>query len=203
MANTAPTKGNLMAARRSRALAETGWELMDQKRNILIRELVTRVEEAKALQERIDEAFRDAYDALEIAEIKTGGCEAALAMVPEDDTVRLRWRSVMGVELPSVSSDPADPDVLPYDLAVSGSALDDAYRKFAQVKAMLSELAEIELSVYRLAFFIRKSQKRANALQNIVIPGLDQDIRRITDALAEKEREEFVRQKVIKSRKNA
>ena len=203
MANTAPTKGSLMAAKRSRALAETGWELMDQKRNIIVRELVARVEQAKALQARIDDVFRSAYDALEIAEIKTGGCEAALAMVPEDDTVRLRWRSVMGVELPSVKSDAADPDVLPYTLAASGSALDEAYRKFAEVKGLLSELAETELSVYRLAFFIRKSQKRANALQNIVIPGLDEDIRRITDALAEKEREEFVRQKVIKARKNA
>ena len=202
MANTAPTKGSLMAAKRSRALAETGWELMDQKRNILVRELVARVEQAKALQARIDDVFRSAYDALEIAEIKTGGCEAALAMVPEDDTVRLRWRSVMGVELPSVKSDAADPDVLPYTLAASGSALDEAYRKFAEVKGLLSELAETELSVYRLAFFIRKSQKRANALQNIVIPGLDEDIRRITDALAEKEREEFVRQMVIKARKN-
>ena len=200
MANTAPTKGNLMAAKRSRALAETGWELMDQKRNILIRELVTRVDRAQELQTRIDEAFRAAYDALEIAEIETGDCEAALAMVPEDDTVRLRWRSVMGVELPSVSSEAADPDVLPYGLSVSDSALDVAYRKFTAVKELLAELAETELSVYRLAFFIRKSQKRANALQNIVIPGLDGDIRRITDALAEKEREEFVRQKVIKAR---
>ena len=203
MANAAPTKGNLMAAKRSRALAETGWELMDQKRNILIRELVSLVERANALQARIDEAFKTAYDALEIAQIRSGRCEAAIAMVPEDDSVRLRWRSVMGVELPSVTSEPADPDQLPYALSISGSALDEAYCRFAEVKGLLAELAETELSVYRLAFFIRKSQKRANALQNIVIPGLDQDIRRITDALAEKEREEFVRQKVIKARNNA
>ena len=201
MANTAPTKGNLMAAKRSRALAETGWELMDQKRNILIRELVTLVDRAKALQGEIDQAFQTAYEALEIAEIRSGGVTAAVSMVPEDDGVRLLWRSVMGVELPAVKDHNADPDVLPYALTVSGSALDEAYRRFTAVKALLAELAETEVAVYRLAFAIRKSQKRANALQNIVIPGLDSDIRRMTDALAEKEREEFVRQKVIKSRK--
>jgi V/A-type H+-transporting ATPase subunit D len=79
--------------------------------------------------------------------------------------------------------------------------LDGAYRKFTRVKALLAELAETEITVYRLAFAIQKSQKRANALENIVIPGLDLDIQRIDQALAEKEREEFVRQKVIKARK--
>ena len=201
MASTAPTKGNLMAAKRSRTLAETGWELMDQKRNILIRELVARVDRARALQEQIEREFQEAYAALALAEITAGGdCADAVAMVPEDDSVRLRWRSVMGVELPMVSDTATDPNALPYTLAGTSSALDEAYRQFADVKALLAELAETETAVYRLAFFIRKSQKRANALQNIVIPGLDQDIRRITEALAEKEREEFVRQKVIKAR---
>ena len=60
------------------------------------------------------------------------------------------------------------------------------------------ELAEVENSVYRLATAVNKTQKRANALQNIVIPGLDGTIRFITDALEEKEREEFARLKVIK-----
>ena len=59
----------------------------------------------------------------------------------------------------------------------------------------------METSIYRLAVAIRKTQKRANALQNIVIPGLDGTIRVITDALEEKEREEFVRLKVIKRTK--
>jgi V/A-type H+-transporting ATPase subunit D len=201
MAVTAPTKGNLMAARRSRALAENGWELMDKKRNILIRELMARVERAKALQAEIDSVFQSAYGALALAEIDCPDCAAAAAMVPEDDSLKLRWRSVMGVEIPAVSSDEDSRDALPYGLAQSSSALDSAYRCFTQVKALLAELAETEITVYRLGFAIQKSQKRANALENIVIPGLDLDIQRIDQALAEKEREEFVRQKVIKARK--
>ncbi|MEG1108627.1 MAG: V-type ATP synthase subunit D, partial [Oscillospiraceae bacterium] len=64
------------------------------------------------------------------------------------------------------------------------------------------ELAELENSIYRLAYFIKKAQKRANALHNIVIPGLDADIVKISDELEEKEREEFVRLKVIKAQKS-
>ena len=64
-------------------------------------------------------------------------------------------------------------------------------------------LAEVENSVYRLANAIRKSQKRANALKNIVIPEFEHNIKFITDALEEKEREEFSRQKVIKRNKDS
>ena len=201
MAQTAPTKGNLMAAKRSRALAENGWELMDQKRNILIRELMGRIDRATELQELIGDTFREAYDALAIARIAGGDCSAAVESLPEDESVRLLWRSVMGVEIPTVVSDPMDREEIPYALGVSSSALDEAYRKFALVKELLAELAETENAVYRLACAIEKSRKRANALENIVIPGLDADIARIADALAEKEREEFVRRKVIKARK--
>lgn len=201
MAQTAPTKGNLMAAKRSRALAENGWEMMDQKRNILIRELMGRIDRATELQELIGDTFREAYDALAIARIAGGDCSAAVESLPEDESVRLLWRSVMGVEIPTVVSDPMDREEIPYALGVSSSALDEAYRKFALVKELLAELAETENAVYRLAFAIEKSRKRANALENIVIPGLDADIARIADALAEKEREEFVRRKVIKARK--
>ena len=201
MANTAPTKGNLMAAKRSRALATTGWELMDKKRNILTRELMDRMDRAARLQAEIDETFNAAYAALEMAEIASGGVTGAVASVAEDDSVRLRWRSVMGVEIPEVESDAVDGEELPYALVGSSSALDEAYRRFVEVKGLLAELAETENAVYRLAYAIEKSRKRANALQNIVIPGLDTDIQRISDSLAEKEREEFVRRKVIKARK--
>lgn len=200
MAISAPTKGNLMAAKRSRALAENGWELMDKKRNILIRELMSLLERVRSLQKEIDESFFAAYEALALAELD-GECEKAATSVPEENSVRLRWRSVMGVELPTVTDDEPEMSLLPYALADSSSALDEAYRRFTRVRSLLSDMAEVESAVYRLAFAIQKSQKRANALQNIVIPGFDRDIARIGDALAEKEREEFVRQKVIKARK--
>lgn len=201
MAQSAPTKGNLNAAKRSRALAETGYELMDRKRNILIREIMGLMDEAEDLQERIDTTFSEAYASMRLAEISMGGsAENGAGAVPIDNSFELRFRSVMGVELPKVSSTPQISSGPPYGLAFTSSDLDDAYFKFAEVKELICELAEVENCIYRLAYAIKKAQKRANALQNIVIPDLDSEISRISDALEEKEREEFVRLKVVKGR---
>ena len=202
MAQTAPTKGNLNAAKRSRALADNGYELMDRKRNILIREIMELMDEAEDLQERIDSTFSEAYASMRLAEISMGGsAQSGANAVPIDDSFSIRFRSVMGVELPVVSAEPEEPSGPPYGLAFTSSDLDDAYFKFAEVKELIRELAETENCIYRLAYAIKKAQKRANALQNIVIPGLDSAIARISDALEEKEREEFVRLKVVKGRK--
>lgn len=201
MAQTAPTKGNLNAAKRSRALADNGYELMDRKRNILIREIMELMDEAEDLQERIDSTFSEAYASMRLAEISMGGsAQSGANAVPIDDSFSIRFRSVMGVELPVVSAEPEEPSGPPYGLAFTSSDLDDAYFKFAEVKELIRELAETENCIYRLAYAIKKAQKRANALQNIVIPGLDSAIARISDALEEKEREEFVRLKVVKAR---
>lgn len=201
MAQTAPTKGNLNAAKRSRALADNGYELMDRKRNILIREIMDLMDEAESLQGRIDSTFSEAYASMRLAEISMGGsAESGANAVPIDDSFGIRFRSVMGVELPVVTAEPAEPSGPPYGLAFTSSDLDDAYFKFAEVKGLIRELAETENCIYRLAYAIKKAQKRANALQNIVIPGLDSEIARISDALEEKEREEFVRLKVVKGR---
>lgn len=201
MAQTAPTKGNLNAAKRSRALADNGYELMDRKRNILIREIMELMDEAEDLQERIDSTFSEAYASMRLAEISMGGsAQSGANAVPIDDSFSIRFRSVMGVELPVVSAEPEEPYGPPYGLAFTSSDLDDAYFKFAEVKELIRELAETENCIYRLAYAIKKAQKRANALQNIVIPGLDSEIARISDALEEKEREEFVRLKVVKAR---
>ena len=201
MANLPPTKGNLIAVKRSRELAETGFDLMDKKRNILIHELMTLIDSASELQNRIDQTFTEAYHAMRLASISMGGFEDVAAAMPIDSSVRVRYRSVMGVELPTVTATPADTSVLPYGFLGTTSALDDAYKKFIKVKELTLELAELENGIYRLAYYIKKAQKRANALHNIVIPNLDSDVVRIGEALEEKEREEFVRLKVIKAKK--
>lgn len=203
MAQSAPTKGNLNAAKRSRALADNGYELMDRKRNILIREIMDLIDEAESLQQRINSTFSEAYASMRLAEISMGGsAESGANVVPIDDSFSIRFRSVMGVELPVVNAVPEEPSGPPYGLAFTSSDLDDAYFKFAEVKDLIRELAETENCIYRLAYAIKKAQKRANALQNIVIPGLNAEISRISDALEEKEREEFVRLKVVKARED-
>jgi len=191
-----------MASKRSRELAKTGFELMDKKRNILVREIMSLIDKAAELQSQIDSVFSEAYQALSIANITLGKCNRIAEAVEPDKSVSIRYRSVMGVEIPSIST--AEPKLsLPYGFIGTNSALDEAYIKFHRVKKLILDLAETENTIYRLAYNIKKTQKRANALENIVIPNFDNTIRSISDTLEEKEREEFVRLKVLKEKTRA
>ncbi len=196
------TKGNLIIAKNTLSLAKTGYGLLDKKRNILIREMMELIDAASALQNRIEDTFRTAYSALEQANIDIGidAVDNIGLAVEVEDSLEIKFRSVMGVEIPIVIMDekPLKPD---YGMKNTGSSLDEAFKRFAEVKKMTKQLAQIETSVYRLADSIKKTQKRANALKNIVIPQYEEETKNIQNALDEKEREEFSRLKVIKSQK--
>ena len=196
--NTFPTKGNLILAKNSLALAKQGYELMDKKRNILIRELMSLIDEADNIQKEILKTNETAYRALEQANIELGinyVMESASA-VPVEDSINIKSRSIMGVEIPRIDFD--NDGIAPtYSFYGSTESLDKARASFAKVKALSIELASIENSAYRLATNVKKTQKRANALQNITIPKFTELVKSISNALEEKEREEYTRLKVI------
>lgn len=195
-----PTKGNLINTKRSLSLAHLGFELLDRKRNILIREMMELIDRAQATQDIIDRTFSEAYFALQQANVSLGICEEIASSIEIEEGVSISYRSVMGIELPTVSLD-TRLEPIPYGFEGSDSLLDTAYIKFHAVKRLTVQLAEIENSAYRLANAIKKTQKRANALKNIIIPQLEETARFITDALEEREREEFSRLKTIKKQK--
>lgn len=195
-----PTKGNLLKAKRSLRQAKMGYELMDRKRNILIREMVELTDEAKLLRESIDGTYTAAYKALQRANISMGVVSDIAKTFPVDSSLKLNVRSVMGVELPKLSAEKQEYE-LHYGMHRTNSAFDEAYICFSKAKEITVKLAETENSIYRLAIAIKKTQKRANALKNIMIPKFENTVRFITNALEEKEREEFSRQKVIKKAK--
>ncbi len=194
------TKGNLITSRRSLLQARLGYELMDRKRNILIREMVSLSDRAMALKGSLESTFVEAYAALQTANITSGLIAEQASRIPEDRSISVSFRSVMGVELPSVSGGNSAPE-LSYSISDTNTPFDRAYAAFRRAKEMSVTLAEIENSVYRLSVAIRKTQKRANALKNILIPRYQEQVKFITNALEEKEREEFSRQKVIKATK--
>ncbi len=198
-----PTKGNLMATKKSLELAKNGFELLDRKRNILVRELMALIDHASKIQNKIDSTYSSAYLALQKANITLGICDELSNTIKEDNSLELSYRSVMGVEIPivSISDEKEESSGVPYGLYSSNSMLDEAYLKFIEVKKLTADLAEIENSVYRLADAIKKTQKRANALKNIMIPRFEETVKFITDSLDEKDREEFSRLKVIKNSK--
>ncbi len=197
-ARVSPTKGNLMKIKKSLELAKVGYDLLDRKRNILIRETMGLIDSAADIRSRIAESYRVAYQALEEANMSMGIVDEFAAFVPLENGLTISSRSVMGVELPTVSLDPVPTDNY-FGFRRTTAKLDEAYRRFNEVKQLTAELAQTENSVYRLATGIKKAQKRANALENIIIPRFEEQVKTITAALDEKDREEFSRLKVIKS----
>ena len=195
-----PTKGNLIAMKKSLQLANLGYNLMDQKRNVLIKEMMTLLDDVKIIRDQITSSYQEAYDALQEANISMGLISSIVNSTPEDYGISIAYRSVMGVEIPKISYN-QQPLKMTYDIERSNSKVDYAYNCFYRVKQLTVLLAEVENSVYRLANTIRKTQKRANALKNISIPRFESTIKVISGALEEKEREEFTRQKVIKEMK--
>lgn len=201
--NSFPTKGNLILAKNSLALARQGYVLMDKKRNILIRELMELIDQAKDIQSEIDVTFREAYAALQKANIELGinYVQEISASIPIETGIRIKSRSIMGTEIPLVQHEET-PMSLTYAYYSTKESLDEARARFEKVKELTIKLSMVENSAYRLANNIKKTQKRANALKNITIPTYDTLTKNITNALEEKEREEFTRLKIIKRNKS-
>ena len=200
-AAVSPTKANLMSAKKSLALAKIGYSLLDRKRNILVRETMGLIDSAKDIQGQIDRSFQEAYKALENANITLGLCDELASAIPIENSLSISSRSVMGVEIPTVTLDPTSQMKNYYGFYSTNSLLDEAYFKFDRVKKLTAQLLEIENSVYRLASAISKTQKRANALKNIVIPRFKSQVSTISESLEEKELEEHSRLKMIKKQK--
>lgn len=198
-----PTKGNLILAKNSLVLSRQGYELMDRKRNILIRELMQLIDQAKDIQSQIDTTFTQAYRALQKANMEIGisNVQTISFTVPEENSIRIKTRSIMGTEIPLVEYDKDESNQPTYAFYSTRESLDQARWEFLKVKELTIRLSMVENSAYRLAANIKKTQKRANALKNITIPHYEALVKDISNALEEKEREEFTRLKVIKRMK--
>ena len=192
-----PTKGNLMRLNARLKLATKGYELMDRKRNILVREMMSILNEVKELRKTITTKFKTAYKALQDANITLGIVSDISKSIPVNDGLSIKYRSVMGVEIPKVSHE-AEHIRLTYGFGATNTKFDYAYKTLLELRTMIVTLAEIDNATYRLANAIRKTRKRANALNQIVLPQLTSDIKFIKDTLEEREREAFSRQKMIK-----
>lgn len=194
-----PTKGNLIATKKSLELAKNGFFLLDKKRNVLIKEMTSLVDDVRLLRDQITTTYQKAYEALEEANISMGIIFDLAKTTPVDTGIQVVYRSVMGVEIPKIVYKNEIKKTI-FDLERTNSKVDVVYQYFNEAKELTVLLAQVENSVCRVANAIVKTKKRANALANVTIIDLESTVKLISDSLEEKEREEFSRQKVIKER---
>ncbi|MCL4206499.1 MAG: V-type ATP synthase subunit D [Pirellulaceae bacterium] len=199
--NVAPTKSSYLELSRQLDSAKEGYDLLDQKRQILVYELMSRLGRARDAERRLNAAVAPAHEALREAVLDVGSAgvdRASLAVVFEHQ-VELSQQNLMGIRLPTVTAQPAELSVQ-FGFGGTSAQTDTAMRKFIEVLPLLAELAELENSVIRLARELRKTQRRCNALSKVFIPDYSETIDYILSNLEERERESFIIQKMIKDR---
>ncbi len=195
----APTRSNLFRVKRELALAREGYELLDEKREALIMEVMGMVQDAEAGVEEMNRRFAAAYKALRLARVSVGTEKlewTALSALSEPQ-VRIAQRSIMGVTVPIVEMSREAPP-LQYGLGDTTASLDEAVKRFRDLLPYVCQMAETLTAIWRLTREIRKTQRRVNALSNIFIPRYQTTLKFIEEALEEKERDEHFRMKRIK-----
>lgn len=194
----APTQSNLLKIKKKLKVAREGYDLLDEKREVMIMELMRNVRGFKEMEEEVTKKLEEAYSSLERASVsmerksmKNFGSGGGM---PEID---VRMRSVMGIPVPDLVIDIPEKK-LQASLDSTNEYFDDAFVKFREIIDLIARWAAKEVLIWRLGSEISKTQKRVNALENIFIPEYEKDIKRIEESLEEEEREEFYRRKKLK-----
>ena len=199
--NVAPTKSSYLELSDQLDAAKEGFELLDQKRQILVFELMSRLGRARDAERRVAEALERAFAALRSAMMDVGSpaVDRATLAVALDHQIELSQQNLMGIRLPTVTALPAALSVQ-FGIGGTSAQTDTAMKRFVEALPLLAELAELENSVIRLARELRKTQRRCNALSKVFIPDYSETIDYILSSLEERERESFIIQKMIKDR---
>jgi V/A-type H+/Na+-transporting ATPase subunit D len=199
--NIAPTKSSLLSLKKQLLFAEEGYDLLEQKRQILIFELMSRLKRAGEAEAKVAKAFKCAFAALQEATLDIGSdaLDRAAFGVRMDHQVGLGDQHLMGMRIPRVTVH-AEPPSAQFGVGGTSANTDVAMSRFVEVLPLLAELAELENAVMRLARELRKTQRRCNALSKLFIPDYRETIGYITGALEERERESFVILKLIRNR---
>jgi V/A-type H+-transporting ATPase subunit D len=201
---TAPTKSNLIRVKERLATAEEGYDLLEQKRELLVMELMQQVEQVKFLERDLDARTATAYPALKRMLIAVGRERAdRLArdihyqFELEEKRVNAAGMTLPGLEihLPSVK--------LKYSPANSFAECDETMLEFFQLLRICTELAAVRTIAWRLARELRKTQRRVNALEKMVIPGARETKAYIEAALEERDRDSFFTSKLLKRKAGA
>ena len=200
-AQIAPTRSNLMRIKNELAFSRTGYDLLDQKRSILVSELLTLVDQAVDYQNRVERALQDAETSLQDAIMHMGRLRVAnlAGAVSISSSISLSSRKVMGVALPKVSTEfsGTGPFFSPEGTSMIGEV---AVSRFSEALSLMGQMAELKVSIMRLSREVKKTIRKVNSLEKLVIPDREETVRYLTGRIEEAERENFVLMKVVKDR---
>lgn len=200
--NIAPTRSNLILMKNRLQFAREGFNILDKKREVLTNELLKITGAAETLQNKVWSLIEEAYRALEMARLSMGQerIEWAAMAVTRSIEVNIVNHGMMGVPVPRIEAFGEPPDIS-YSLGDTSVALDVSNDAFRKVLDETPRLAEMVTTLWRLARELKKTQRRVQALEKIIIPRYEETIIFIENSLEEYDREETFRLKWLKKNK--
>ena len=197
----APTKSNLMRVKERLAIAEEGYDLLEQKREILVMELMRRVEQVKMLERDLDMRAASAYPCLKRMLVVVGRERAHRLAQNISYRFELKEKQVAaaGMKLPGLEVRIPEAE-LKYSPVNSFAECDETVLEFFELLKICTELAAVRTIAWRLAREVRKTQRRVNALEKMVIPTARETRVYIESALEERERDSFFTSKLLKKK---
>jgi V/A-type H+-transporting ATPase subunit D len=200
-ANIAATKTNLLKIKRTLALTQEGYELLDEKRRLLISELTSIIHIVDRFQRELDEAIAKAYVSVDRATIVMGRqkMETLSAAIDIKSSITISGRRIMGVNIPAIDLKMVENEPFYSPIGVSFYA-DEVIIKFKEIIKLISQLAEKKIALMRIAEEVQKTIRKVNALEKIHLPYFRGTLKYINDSLEEESRESFSMLKLIKER---
>lgn len=199
----APTKTNLFEYKAQLIFSIDGHALLEEKREVLVMHLMEIISKIKVQRESLNNLLAKSYEILRIVEVEMGEFELQKIIQGHKELidVDVHEKSIMGVNIPSIKyKDKIEswekPDI---SFFVTNTNYDILIKNTKEITKLIIDVAQVEASAWRLAYEIKKTQRRVNALENVFIPDFKEIIKFIQDTLEERERETFFQMKRIKS----
>ena len=199
--NIAPTKSNLLKVKERLSIAKEGYDLLEQKREILVSELMRKIEQVKMLERELEKRVETAYPSLKRMLVTAGRERAARMAETVSYNFELTEKQVIaaGMKLPGLEIRLPAAD-LKYSPGNSFAECDETVLEFFELLKICTELAAIRTIAWRLAREVRRTQRRVNALEKMVIPSAQETRTYIESELEERERDAFFTGKLLKKK---
>ena len=200
--NIAPTKSNLLVTKEQLAVSTNGYELLEEKREILVRELMRLVEQVKMLEDEIQQAIDLAYPAFKRMLMIDGAdqVERIAHAIHYDFDMIEKVVVVGGMQFETIEVELPKKELF-YSALGTYANTDDVIVKFFNLLTLLTQMASIRTIVWRLAEEVKRTQRRVNALDKMIIPQATETIKYIESVLEERERENVFVLKALKKKK--
>ena len=196
-----PTKSNMMRLQNSLKISKQGHELLDSKKIILTREIEKHKRKHEEIEKELFDMMEEGRELIKAVNIDIGIEKFAKIadQIDIDDYIDIKNVTLMGVEIPSAVHK-QEQVKRTYEFYNTTNKVDEAMIHFNKIQEKLIEYAIQDTTINRLKTASEKARKRANALQNVIIPEMEKSLKDIADQLEEREREEFATLKLLKKK---